>query len=180
MAARSRSTQMIAAGAAMFVVAAALAILAMRGNNNDTGDNASASAPTVTVKQAAETTETPAVPPIKIPNGKEALEVQLPAVQGLAGVAKVGDRVNVYGTFKDHQPNSTVKGTPLAKLILSNVEVLSAVNNGANATYVLAVNPNEAEQIMYLSSFEGIWLTLTRDGAPAVGGTPGHNASNVS
>jgi hypothetical protein len=180
MATRSRSTQMIAAGAAMFVVAAALAVLAMRGNDNSHKDNASASAPTVTVKQAAETTPTPTATPVKIPTGKEALELQLPAVQGLAGYAKTGDRVNVYGTFKDHQPNSPVKGAPLAKLILSNVEVLSAVNNGANATYVLAVNPNEAEQLIYLSSFEGIWLTLARDGAPAVGGTPGHNASNVS
>jgi len=181
MAARSRSTQMIAAGAAMFVVAAALAVLAMRGNdNNDTQDNASASAPTVTVQPAAETTPTPAVTPVKIPTGKEALEVQLPAVQGLAGYAKTGDRVNVYGTFKDHQPNNAVKGAPLTKLVLSNVEVLSAVNNGANVTYVLAVNPNEAEQVIYLSSFEGLWLTLVRDGAPTVGGTPGHNASNVS
>ena len=116
---------------------------------------------------------------VKIPNGKEALEVQLPAVQGLAGYTKVGDRVNVYGTFKDKQPNAAVKGPPLAKLVLSNVEVLSAVNNGANVTYVLAVNPNEAEQVIYLSSFEGIWLTLVRDGAPVVGGTAGHNASNV-
>jgi len=182
MAARSRSTQMIAAGAAMFVIAAALAVLAMRGNdNNDTRDNASSeSAPTVTVQPAAESTPTPAVTPVKIPTGKEALEVQLPAVQGLAGYAKTGDKVNVYGTFKDQQPNNAVKGVPLAKLILSNVEVLSAVNNGATVTYVLAVNPNEAEQIIYLSSFQGLWLTLTREGAPTVGGTPGHNASNVS
>ena len=179
--ARSRSTRLIALGVAMFVFAAALAVLAMRGGDDDSKKTATSSndAPTVTIRQAAETTETPAVAAVKIPNGKEALEVQLPAVQGLAGFTKVGDRVNVYGTFKDKQAASAVKPPPLAKLVLSNVEVLSAVNNGANVTYVLAVNPNEAEQIIYLSSFEGIWLTLVRDGAPAVGGTPGHNASNV-
>jgi Flp pilus assembly protein CpaB len=179
--ARSRSTTMIAAGVAMFVFAGALAVLAMRGGDDNSAKTAKASnnAPTVTIRQAAETTATPAVTPVKIPNGKEALELQLPAVQGLAGYAKTGDRVNVYGTFKDKQPNAAVKGPPLAKLILSNVEVLSAVNNGANATYVFAVNPNEAEQMIYLSSFEAIWLTLVRDGAPVVGGTAGHNASNV-
>jgi Flp pilus assembly protein CpaB len=180
--ARSRSTKLIALGVAMFVFAGALAVLAMRGGD-DKKDTTSAAtsgdAPSVTIRQAAESTPTPAVTPVKIPTGKEAVQVQLPAVQGLAGYAKVGDRVNVYGTFKDKQPNAAVKGPPLAKLILSNVEVLSAVNNGSNATYVFAVNPNEAEQMIYLASFEGMWLTLVRDGAPVVGGTAGHNASNV-
>lgn len=182
MAARNRSTMMIAFGVAMFVFAAALAVLAMGGkdDDNDAATTSSGSdAPTVSVAPAAETTETPAVAPVKIPAGKEALELQLPAVQGLAGYTKTGDRVNVYGTFKDRQPNATAKGVPLAKLILSNVEVLAAVNNGANVTYVLAVNPTEAEQLIYLSSFEGLWLTLARDGAPAVGGTPGRNAGNI-
>jgi Flp pilus assembly protein CpaB len=181
--ARSRSTTLIAFGVAMFVFAGALAVLATRGNggNKDNAAKASADAPTVTVRQAAETTPTtPAVTPVKIPTGKEALQLQLPAVAGLAGYAKTGDRVNVYGTFKDRVPNASVKPGPLAKLVLSNVEVLSAVNGGTNVTYVLAVNPNEAEQLIYLSSFEGIWMTLVRDGAPAVGGTPGHNAANAA
>ena len=182
MAARNRSTMMIAFGVAMFVFAAALAVLAMGGDGggSDTASSSSGSdAPTVSVAPAAETTEAPAVTPVKIPNGKEALELQVPAVQGLAGYTKAGDRVNVYGTFKDRQPNATAKGVPLAKLILSNVEVLAAVNNGANVTYVLAVNPTEAEQLIYLSSFEGVWMTLAREGAPVVGGTPGRNAGNV-
>ena len=179
--ARSRSTRLIALGVAMFVFAGALAVLAMRGGDDNSDNTAATSsdAPSVTIRQAAETTQTPAVTALKIPAGKEALELQMAAVQGLAGFTKAGDRVNVYGTFKDKQPNSAVKGPPLAKLMLSNVEVLSAVNNGANVTYILAVNPNEAEQLIYLSSFEGIWMTLVRDGAPVVGGTPGRNASNV-
>ncbi len=179
--ARSRSTTMIALGVAMFVFAGAMAVLAMRGDDDNSDETAASSdaAPSVTIKQAAETTPTPAVAALKIPTGKEALELQIPAVQGLAGFTKAGDRVNVYGTFKDKQPNSAVKGPPLAKLVLSNVEVLSAVNNGANVTYVVAVNPNEAEQLIYLSSFESIWMTLVRDGAPVVGGTPGHNVGNL-
>jgi Flp pilus assembly protein CpaB len=173
---------MIATGVAMFVFAGALAVLAMRGgddNSDKTPAASSSDAPSVTIRQAAETTPAATVTALKIPNGKEALELQVPAVQGLAGFTKPGDRVNVYGTFKDKQPNASVKGPPLAKLILSNVEVLSSVNGGTTNTYVLAVNPNEAEQLIYLSSFEGIWMTLVRDGAPVVGGTAGHNASNV-
>ena len=180
--ARSRSTTLIALGVAMFVFAGALAVLAMRGGDDSSDKTraaASGDAPSVTIRQAAETTPAPTVTAIKIPNGKEALELQVPAVQGLAGYTKAGDRVNVYGTFKDKQPNASVKGPPLAKLVLSNVEVLAAVNGGTAVTYVLAVNPNEAEQLIYLSSFEGVWMTLVRDGAPFVGGTPGHNASNV-
>jgi Flp pilus assembly protein CpaB len=180
--ARSRSTTLIALGVAMFVFAGALAVLAMRGGDDNSDKTTAASsddAPSVTIRQAAETTPTAAVTALKIPSGKEALELQVNAVQGLAGFTKIGDRVNVYGTFKDKQPNAAVKGPPLAKLVLSNVEVLSAVNNGTTVTYVLAVNPNEAEQLIYLSSFEAIWMTLVRDGAPVVGGTSGHNAGNV-
>jgi hypothetical protein len=73
-----------------------------------------------------------------------------------------------------------VKPPPVAKLVLSNVQVLAVSNAGANVTYVLAVNPVEAEKVIYLASFEGIWLTLVRDGAPAVGGTPGHNSTNAA
>jgi Flp pilus assembly protein CpaB len=179
--ASSRSTKMIAVGMAMFVFAAALAVLAMRGGDDDAGSASSSTdaAPTVSVKPAAESTPAPAVTALKIPNGKEAVEISVPAVQGLGGFTKAGDRVNVYGTFKDRQANSAVKGVPLAKLILSNVEVLSAVNNGATVTYVLAVSASEAEQVIYLASFEGVWLTLARDGAPIVGGTSGRNAGNV-
>jgi hypothetical protein len=164
----------------MVVVAASLALVASRGGDDNKGT--AKGAPVVSVVPAAESndTTTPTVPPVKIPAGKEAVSVQLPAVQGMAGYAKVDDRVNVYGTFKDHQPNASVKGPPLAKLILSNVQVLGVVNGGTTVNYILAVSASEAEQVIYLASFEGIWLTLVRDGAPSVGGTPGRNAANAA
>jgi hypothetical protein len=179
--ARNRSTILIAAGAGLFVLAAAVGVLALGGD--DGGD--SNDPPVVTVAPAAQQSggdnEGQAAPPaLRIPDGKEAVSVSVAAVPGLAGHVKTGDRVNVYGTFRDRQPNSPVRGVPLAKLILSNVEVLGVSNAGTNVTYVLAVNAVEAEKVIYLASFEGIWLTLVRDGAPAVGGTPGHNASNAA
>jgi hypothetical protein len=169
----------LAVGIGMFVVAAGAALLATRGSDDDKNEP-----PVVTVAPAAQEsggeTPAPATTNIRIPDGKEAVAVQIAAVPGMAGYAKVNDRVNVYGTFKDRQPNNAVKGPPLAKLVLSNVQVLSVANAGANVTYVLAVNAEEAEKVIYLSSFEGIWLTLVRDGAPAVGGTPGHNVTNAA
>jgi Flp pilus assembly protein CpaB len=169
----------IALGAGMFVVAVGAAVLALGGDDDDKSDP-----PVVTVAPAAQESggdqSAPAVTNIRIPDGKEAVSVQVGAVPGMAGYAKVNDRVNVYGAFKDRQPNASVKGPPLTKLVLSNVQVLAVSNTGGNVTYVLAVNADEAEKVIYLASFEGIWLTLTRDGAPAVGGTPGHNAANAA
>jgi len=175
--ARSRSTMLIAVGVGMFVVAAATAVLALGGDDDKGGD----AAPVVTVAPAAQQSgEQAATATVTIPEGKEAVAVQVGAVQGLAGYAKVNDRVNVYGTFKDRQPNGAPDPPPVAKLVLSNVQVLAATNNGANVTYVLAVNADEAEKVIYLSTFEGVWLSLVREGAPAVGGTAGHNATNVA
>ena len=185
--ARSRSTALIAIGAAVFVVGAALTLLAVRGG--DDGKVRTSATPRAAVTPAAEQAGAVAgqvaAAQVKIPEGKEAVAVQIPKVPGLGGYTEVGDRVNVYGTFKDRQPGGSVKGTPLVKLILSNVEVLAvsaapATAEGGSATYVLALSPDEAEKVIYLSSFEGIWLSLVKDGAPPVDSTPGRNAQNVA
>ena len=182
--ARNRSTALIGVGAAVFVVGAALTFLLVR----DDGDEkkVSASAPAA---QSAVQTAAPAAAPtaatVAVPDGKEAVAVQVPTVPGLAGYAKIGDRVNVYGTFKDRQPNSTAKGAPVAKLVIPDAEVLAVTGPAAgaevgNTTYLLAVNPGGAEQVIYLASFEGIWLSLTPESAPAITGTPGRNAQNIA
>ena len=183
--ARSRSTALIAIGAAVFVVGAALTLLAV-----GRGDDGKVRATTTPAADAAAQPAAAAVPqvaaaPVKIPEGKEAIALQLPKIAGLGGYTEVGDRVNVYGTFKDRQPGGSVKGAPLVKLILSNVEVLAvtsaaATTEGGSATYIFAVSPDEAEKLIYLSSYEGIWLSLVRDGAPPVEGTTGHNVQNVA
>lgn len=180
--ARNRSTALIAIGAAVFVVGAALTFLMVRSDGK--GSNVAASAPassTATVDPAA---AAPAPGAVKVPSGKEAVAIQIPTVPGLAGYARVGDSVNVYGTFKDHQPTAAVKGPPLAKLVLSGAKVLAVTAPPAGAeaglsTYLLAVNPGDAEQVVYLASFEGIWMSLSAEGAPALGTTSGHNAQNL-
>ena len=184
MAVRNRATVLIAVGLTMFFVAGALAFASLRDNDgekNVTNANSADEPPVVTVQQAAESTPTTAVPQLKIPNGKEAVEVQLSATNGIAPYARVGDRVNVYGVLKapaDRAP----KPAPATKLVISNVELL-AVNNGtgANTVVVLAVSAAEAEQVIHLASFEAIYLTLLRDGAPPVNpaSTPGRNTPSI-
>ena len=183
--ARNRSTALIAIGAAVFVVGAALTFLAVRDDGDDSKVTASAPAASSTAAATGQPAATAAAPvTVKVPSGKEAVAVQLPVVPGLAGYAKVGDTVNVYGTFKEHQPINSVKGPPLAKLVLPGVEVLAitappAGAEGGNATYLLAVNPGDAEKVVYLGSFEGIWMSLTAEGDPNIGSTPGRNAPNI-
>ena len=181
--ARARSTMLIAIGLAVFVVGSALAFLALR-DDDDGGDNVAASTNAQVAAPAASTASQPAqVPEVKIPDGKEAVAIQMAGVPGVAGYVKPGDRVNVYGTFKNSQVNGAPKA-PSAKLVLKNVEVLSVTApapgvEGGNATYLLALNAEDAERVIYMASFEGMWMSLVRDGAPAVGNTPGRTATNL-
>lgn len=168
--ARSRSTMLVAIGAAVFVAGSALAFIAVRGGDDpevtaDAGDRPAAqpSPGAVTAPGAG------AAAPVSftIPEGMQAVAVQVPFVQGVAGFAKAGDRVNVYGVFKNKPANDRLEH-PAAKLALPNVEVLTvsspAPGTGTgNATYLLALSGADAEQVIYLQSHEGIYLTLARE-----------------
>lgn len=181
--ARNRSTALIAIGAAVFVVGAALTFLVVR--DDDTSE-VTAVGPAPSTGVAAQPATGEAVPAaVTVPAGKEGVAIQVPTVPGLAGYARVDDVVNVYGTFKDRQPNAAVKGPPLATLVLAGVKVLAVTGPPAgaevgNTTYLLAVDPGDAEKVIYLASFEGIWMSLAAEGARVTGNTPGANAQNVS
>jgi hypothetical protein len=184
--ARNRSTALIAVGAAVFVVGAALTFLLVRDDGDDSKVSASAPAASSSTAAAA-ATQNPsdnAIPQVKVPAGKEAVAVQVSTVPGLAGYAKVGDRVNVYGIFKDRQPNSAARGLPLAKLILADAKVLARTGppvgaESGSAIYLLAVNPGDAEKVVYLTTFEGIYLSITAESDPAITSTPGRNSGNA-
>jgi Flp pilus assembly protein CpaB len=179
--ARNRSTILIAIGAAVFVLGSTMAFLLVR------KDKASSPPPAATATVPAKAsltaaTATAPTPAVSIPDGMEAIAVQLPFVPGGGGYVHAGDDVNIFGIFKTDQPASAPKA-PLAKLALSNVKVLSVtspapgVDNGA-ATYLLAVTSSQAEQLAYLTTFQSLYMTLTRKGAP-LASTPGHNVANA-
>ena len=123
---------------------------------------------------------------LKIPDGKTALAVQLGNVPGVAGFAGAGDRINVYSVVKA-APDA--KGAPAVRLVIQNAEVLN-VNGatlaatqgqpgGAGLVYLLAVNPDQAERLVYLTNFEQLYFSLvSKDQAP-VAGTAGTSVADA-
>jgi pilus assembly protein CpaB len=113
---------------------------------------------------------------VKIPAGKTALAVQLGFVPGVAGFVGSGDRIDVYGLMGEGP------GAPSAKLIMQNTEVLSVTPSGATAQaagsevkpiFLLAVSPQEAERLAFLTTFQQLYFSLVPKDAPPSGPTPG-------
>ena len=184
---KSRSTLLVAVGAGVFVVGTGLAFVATQSDE-----------PSSTSVNAAVTTTTPAgfvapkaessAPGFTIPPGHQAIAVQVPFVNGVAGYAKAGDHVNVFGAFKNFPANGALPN-PAAKLVLADVEVLAvdtaAPSGGsggtapaAAATYLLAVDATQAESLVYLQSFEASYLTLAREDQGGLT-TPGRTPKNA-
>ena len=177
---KNRSSILIAIGVAVFVVGTGLAFLAVSGSKGDNKPHVqTAAAPTNSPGQVV--AQGASTPLFEIPNGMQAVAVQVGYVPGVAGYVKAGDKVNMFGTVK---PGSAApKGLPVSpavKLILSNVKVLSvsapaAGTPGNGITYVLALNASDAEQVIYFHSFEGLYMSLARSDQGVLS-TPGRSA----
>ena len=123
---------------------------------------------------------------ITIPAGKQGVAVQVPFVAGGAGYVGAGDRVNVYGNITEG-----IDGGAVTKLVLQNVEVLDVSTEVAPrvageqerqtttaVTYLLALDANEAENVIYLASNAQLWLALAGDNA-SLPPTSGRRAGDV-
>jgi len=119
---------------------------------------------------------------VKIPDGKTALALSLAPVAGAAGFVGAGDHIDVFGVLKEGP------GSPSAKLIMQNTEVLSVSPSGAaavaaaagtNPTYLLAVTAPEAERLVFYTSFDSLYFSLVSKDAAAVGSTPGSSAADA-
>jgi pilus assembly protein CpaB len=123
---------------------------------------------------------------ITIPEGKQAMAVQLSFVAGGAGYVGPGDRINLYA-------NITEPTGPVTRLILGNVEVLDISNEvaprlgtdddrpvGEALTYLLAVDPVEAERIVFATTNAELWIALAREGAPAPAPTAGLRTADLA
>jgi Flp pilus assembly protein CpaB len=125
-----------------------------------------------------------------IPEGFEAVAVQLEFVPGVAGYVSPGDRINLFGTV----------GGTRAELVLTNVEVLdvdltipprrgsasdpetgsSATRASAGAvTYLLALRTDDVEKVVYLTEFESLYASLVPDEAAPAGPTSGQDGSSI-
>jgi len=177
-----RSTQMLILGLAVFVIGVGVVLVSFAGG--DGGSNPTAVSTTTTTIQAGTVVVNAAAPtaPLSftIPEGKQAVAVQVPFVAGLAGYAKAGDTVNVYGNI---EKGTITPAPPATKLILPAVEVLAVTGAGpgaeaGNATYLLALDAGQAEQAIFFARYESMWLTLVPKGQ-AKSQTSGHSYTNA-
>jgi Flp pilus assembly protein CpaB len=182
---KNRSSVLIAIGVAVFVVGSGLAFLAVHSGGGDNNNKVQTAATTPAAATPGQVTAAgAATPSFSIPTGKQAVAVQVPYIQGVAGFVKAGDKVNLFGTVKNGPlPKALAAPGPAVKLIVPNVEVLSvaapaAVAGAAAAsTFILALNAVDAEQVVYFQSFEGLYMTLARSDQGVLT-TPGRSAGN--
>jgi len=132
----------------------------------------------------------------EVPEGFEAMAVQIDFVAGGAGYVNPGDHINLYGAFDTEFP---VGGVPLprAELLLSNVEVLdvdltiparrgqanadgSARASGDAVTYLIAVRTDDAEKVVYATEFQSLYASLTNEDTPPAGDTPGQDGDVIT
>jgi hypothetical protein len=162
---------MLLLGLAVFVVGAGVVVVALSGSGGS--PNSATATTTSTIAQAGTVIVPAGVSPVPttftIPEGKQAVAVQLPYLPGLAGYAKAGDLVNVYATVEKGAVGETTP--PSVKLVLPGVDVLAVTGPGpgtevGNATYLLALDAAQAEQMIFFSRFESVWMTLVPKGQP--------------
>ena len=125
---------------------------------------------------------------IKIPAGMQGVAVQIPFVNGGAGYVAAGDRVNVYGNL----PATGTETSAVTKIVLANVQVLDVSTEvaprvtgnedrptGSTVTYLLALDANQAERVIYLASNAQLWLALADGKDAPMPATPGRTAGDV-
>lgn len=164
----SRSTRLIAVGAAALLVGIALTALAVRGAGRASAAPAptTAAAPAVAPEAAAAAAPAPRIPEaLEVPDGHEAVALQLPFDAAVAGLPTTGDRVNVYGVFGARQTDGEEQG-PRVEAVLAGVEVLAITGPeidaaGGAPTVVVAVTPDQTPRLIFLQAAERTWLTLT-------------------
>ena len=180
-----RSSQMLILGLAIFVIGAGVVLVSFMGSGG--GKDKTAASTTTTTVQAGTVvvnTAAPAAPTtFTIPDGKQAVAIQMPFVAGLAGYAKAGDTVNIYGVV-DERGAGVQPAPPVSRLLLPGVQVLTVTApppgaEGGNATYLLALDAAQAEQAIFFAKFQSLWLTLVPKGQPKAPATPGRNYQNA-
>jgi Flp pilus assembly protein CpaB len=125
-----------------------------------------------------------------IPEGFDAVAVQLEFVPGVAAYVSPGDHINLYGSVGGR-----------SELLLTNVEVLdvdltipprrgSATDpgsttaaqrpSGSAVTYLLALRVDDVEKVVFLTENDGgLYASLVPDEAAPAGPTPGRTGSDI-
>jgi Flp pilus assembly protein CpaB len=136
-----------------------------------------------------------------LPDGFEAIAVDLNFVPGVAGYVNPGDRINIFGEFKAvGATGADLPNGENAHLLLTNVKVLdvnttvpangttadttasgatSRPGGGGQIIYLLAVKTSDAEKLVYMEQGQALYATLVKDDAPPAGATGGADATNI-
>jgi Flp pilus assembly protein CpaB len=125
---------------------------------------------------------------IKIPDGKQAVAVQVDFIPGVAGQVGPGDLVNIYAVVtKSSDPRQQV---PFTKLLLANVEVLKVTDappaaapttpttvnplaapvasSGTPQVFLVAVDQPQAEKLIFSASNQKLYASLVPKGQQPV------------
>jgi Flp pilus assembly protein CpaB len=136
---------------------------------------------------------------ISLPQGLNGVTITLTGVQGLAGYLQPGSRVDVYANITKTASTgpSTTLPIPCTELAMANIEVMD-VQSTAPAfsshpssagrtiptaeTLLLAVTPNQARSIEFLSQNESLSVVQTQNdlGAPPVNACIGANQTTAA
>lgn len=129
----------------------------------------------------------------EVPEGYEAMAVQLDFVAGGAGYVNPGDHVNIYGAFAGGGVIDGL-GTPGASLLVTDVQVIDVdltipARRGSgdaaqrastdSVTMVVAVKASDAEKLVFTTEFHSLYATLLGKDAGPTPDTSGRNGSNV-
>lgn len=148
-------------------------------------------------------------PAVQVPEGKEAIAIDVPFVAGGAGYLAPGDLVNVYQVIpapvKDLTGETVLPySTPRTQLILTKVQVLDVQQQVAalsstqastgdtgivsrpatsndRLTVLIALDAIDAEKVIFASATTGNFVYVTRvdDQAAPSGPTPGRDYFNI-
>jgi Flp pilus assembly protein CpaB len=175
----TKSSRVITIGVAVFVIGAALLFLVLRNSGSSKSPSSNAAAPptTTTLPGAVEIAASPVPSTFQftIPAGDNAVAVPMSYFAAVGGYVKAGDVVNAYSVLKTGCTPASPTGV---HLLLSGVKVLEVIGSppaasGEPASFLLALTPIQAEEIIYAETFESLYFTLTTGTQTALSGLPG-------
>jgi pilus assembly protein CpaB len=129
---------------------------------------------------------------LPIPQGRQAISIQVASPQGVAGFIQPGDQVSLIAQV--NRPGSGPSAGEIARFLLQRVDVLAVGTRVVGATVqpagstataevaccllTLALTPGQAEQLVFASLNGQLHFTLLPEGSQPAN-TPGRNITNL-
>lgn len=131
--------------------------------------------------------------PVELPEGTQALAIDLPFVNGGGGYVAPGDKINIY--YIASNTGRTAGPLPRVELLLTNVTVLDVSQaiesqrtredlstpreSARTLTFLLAVDTDDAERLILAKTFDALYFTVVPVDAPPSPNTPGIDLDSI-